>query len=266
VGVGPERREVIGGIVSVLPGAEPFSHPGGQTGVLLCHGFTGSPQSLRPWAQALAGAGHSVLLPRLPGHGTTWQEMNRTRWQDWYATVESALVELRSTCRTVVVGGLSMGAALALRLAEQRGDDVDGLLLVNPAVKAQDPRLRLLPALRHLLPSLPGIGSDIKKPGATELAYDRTPLQALYSLTRAWPALVADLPRVGQPVLLFRSAHDHVVPASSSALVLERISSADVTEILCEDSFHVATLDNDAERIEKESLAFVERIAARSLR
>jgi len=252
--------------VSVLPGAEPFSHDGGETGVLLCHGFTGSPQSLRPWAQSLAAAGHTVRLPRLPGHGTTWQEMNRTRWQDWYAGVEATLVELRAACRTVVVGGLSMGGALALRLAEQRGADVDGLLLVNPAVKAEDPRLRVLAVLRHVLPSLPGIGSDIKKPGSTELAYDRTPLQALYSMTRMWQGVVADLPRVGQPVLLFRSAHDHVVPASSSALVLARISSADVTEILCEDSFHVATLDNDAERIEKESLAFVERIAARSPR
>jgi carboxylesterase len=248
--------------VSVLPGAEPFSHDGGDVGVLLCHGFTGSPQSLRAWGQFFADAGYTVRLPRLPGHGTTWQEMNRTRWSDWYTTVEASLVDLRDTCRSVVVGGLSMGGALALRLAEQRPADVTALVLVNPAIKAEDPRLRLVPVLRHVVPALPGVGNDVKKPGVRELAYDRTPLQALHSMMQLWSLVVTDLPRVGQPILLLRSPQDHVVPASSSALVLARVSSGDVTEVLCQDSYHVATLDNDADRIHKESLAFVERVTA----
>jgi carboxylesterase len=246
--------------VPVLPGAEPFSHDGDDVGVLLCHGFTGSPQSLRPWAQALADAGHTVRLPLLPGHGTTWQDLNRTRWTDWYATVSASLDELTARCAKVVVGGLSMGGALALRLAEQRGPDVAGLVLVNPAVTAEDPRLRLLPVLQYLLPSLPGIGSDIKKPGTSELAYSRNPLRALHSLTRLWADVVPDLPRISQPLLLLRSVEDHVVPASSSALVLRQVSSADVQEVLCEDSYHVATLDNDAELITKQSLGFIDRI------
>ena len=74
----------------VIPGAEPFFHSGGNTGVLLCHGFTGSPASLRPWADHLATAGLTVSLPRLPGHGTTWQDMAHTRWEDWYAEVDRA--------------------------------------------------------------------------------------------------------------------------------------------------------------------------------
>ncbi len=248
--------------MSVLPGAEPFSHDGGNVGVLLCHGFTGSPQSLRPWAEALAAAGHTVRLPLLPGHGTRWEDLNRARWQDWYATVSAALDELVERCATVVVGGLSMGGALALRLAEQRGSQVSGLVLVNPAVSSEDSRLRVLPVLQLLLPSIPGIGSDINKPGVTELAYTRTPLRALHSMTRLWSGVVTDLPRVTQPLLLFRSPQDHVVPASSSALVLRQVSSADVTEVLAEDSFHVATLDNDAELIVAMSLAFIERVAA----
>lgn len=247
--------------MSVLPGAEPFSHDGGDVGVLLCHGYTGCPQSLRPWAQALAGAGYTVRLPLLPGHGTHWQDLNRTRWTDWYAAAASALDDLRGRCRNVVVGGLSMGGGLALRLAAQRGTDVAGLVLVNPAVTAEDPRLRLLPVLQYLLPSLPGIGSDIKKPGVTELAYSRNPLRALYSMTQLWADIVPDLPRVSQPLLLLRSLEDHVVPAASSALILRQVSSADVQEVLCEDSYHVATLDNDADLIIKQSLAFVERVA-----
>ena len=182
--------------VAVLPGAEPLHHDGGSVGVLLCHGFTGCPQSLRPWAEYLIAAGLSVSLPLLPGHGTTWQDMNRSRWPEWYATVDVALSQLRGRCETVVVAGLSMGGALALRLAEQRGADVAGLVLVNPAVKIEDPRLRVLPLLRFLLPSLPAIGGDIKKPGVTELAYERTPLQALHSMVAMYAAVAEDLPSV----------------------------------------------------------------------
>ena len=112
--------------VPVLAGAEPFTAEGDGLGFLLCHGFTGSPQGLRPWAQHLAGAGHTVSLPRLPGHGTSWQELNRTTWHDWYAAVDAAFVELRSRCDRVVVGGLSMGGALSLRLAQQHGEEQQG--------------------------------------------------------------------------------------------------------------------------------------------
>ena len=244
----------------VMPGAEPFTHDGGDTGVLLCHGFTGSPQSLRPWASALAGAGCTVRLPRLPGHGTTWQEMNRTRWPDWYATVDRALSELVARCDRVFVGGLSMGGALALRLAESRPADVAGLLLVNPAVTLGDPRLKALPVLKHLVPSLAGVGNDIAAPGQTELAYDRTPLKALHSFVTAMRDVARDLPQVTQPLLLMHSPQDHVVPVESSELVLARVSSKDVTERLLERSFHVATLDHDADVIEAESLAFVQRL------
>jgi carboxylesterase len=246
--------------VPVLPGAEPIAHDGDDIGVLLCHGFTGNPSSLAPWAQRLADDGRTVRVPRLPGHGTSWQEMNRTRWDDWYATVEAALVDLRAVCGQVVVGGLSMGGALALRLAEQRGGDVAGLVLVNPAVVLTDPRLRALPVLKHLVASIPGIGSDIAKPGSVELAYDRTPLKALHSSLQGYAQVVRDLPQVTQPLLLLHSPQDHVVPPKSSSTVLARVSSKDVTEVPLQRSFHVATLDHDADVIERTSSEFVLRV------
>lgn len=245
----------------VLPGAEPFSHDGDDVGVLLCHGFTGTPQSLRPWARALAEAGHSVRLPLLPGHGTRWQDLRTTGWDDWYATVSAALDELSGRCRVVVAAGLSMGGALALRLAVERGTDVAGLVLVNPAVRAEDPRLALLPVLKYAVASTPGISGDIKRPGVSELAYTRTPTRALHSLVRGWRALLPELPRVRQPLLVLRSAEDHVVPASSSALILREVSSDEAFEIVLTDSYHVATLDNDADRVVTESLAFADRLA-----
>jgi carboxylesterase len=251
--------------VPVRPGAEAFAHDGDDVGVLLCHGFTGNPSSLRPWAEHLAAAGRTVRLPRLPGHGTTWKEMGRTRWSDWYGEVETAFRELRARSRVVVVGGLSMGGALALRLAEQYGSGpagVNGLVLVNPAVKLEDRRLAAVPVIRWILPSLPPVGSDIKMEGSVEDAYDRIPPHALHSSLRFYRAVAADLPKVDQPLLLLRSPEDHVVPASSSAHILERVSSKDVTETLLPDSYHVATLDNDAQTIFDESLAFVGRLAA----
>jgi carboxylesterase len=246
--------------VAILPGAEPFSHDGSDVGVLLCHGFTGTPQSMRPWGEYLADRGFTVRVPLLPGHGRTWQEMNTTRWEDWYRFVDAAFREMHEACDRVVVGGLSLGGALALKLAQEHGPRISGLILVNPAVRAEDPRLRLLPILKHLVPSLGGIGNDVKKDGVTEQAYTRTPLKALHSQVIAWQTVVRDLPEVTQPVLLLRSTQDHVLPASSSALVLSRISSSDVTEILLEDSYHVATIDNDAPLIFDESAKFIERI------
>jgi len=249
--------------VAILPGAEPFDHDGSDVGVLLCHGFTGTPQSMRPWGEHLADRGYTVRIPRLPGHGTTWQEMNGTRWEDWYSCVDAAFRELHQTCERVVICGLSMGGALALQLAQEHGPRISGLVLVNPAVKYDDPRTLLLPVLKHVVGSLGGVGNDVKKEGVTELAYTRTPLKAFHSQMVAWQSIVRDLPEVTQPVLLLRSPQDHVVPASSSALILSRISSQDVTEILLEDSYHVATIDNDAQRIFDESAKFIERTTQR---
>ena len=119
----------------LMPGAEPYRHDGGEVGVLLCHGFTGSPQSLRPWGEYLAERGLSVSLPLLPGHGTRWQDMQLTGWQDWYAEVDRELRGLTARCRQVFVFGLSMGGALTLRLAARHSAAVSGIALVNPSVK-----------------------------------------------------------------------------------------------------------------------------------
>ncbi len=248
--------------MAVIPEAAPFQHDGGEVGVLICHGFTGSPASVRPWAEYLAEASFTVDVPLLPGHGTSWMDLNRTNWEQWYATVDSALTGLRARCSTVVVCGLSMGGTLALALAQRRPHDVDALILVNPAVVLTDPRLRLLPVLSRVLPSLPAIGNDINKPGMNEHAYDRTPLRALHSFARALHVVRAGLGGITQPTLLFRSPRDHVVPPVSSTVLMESVSSADLTQVVCADSYHVATLDYDAPRIFKGSVEFIERIAA----
>ncbi|MGW4391416.1 alpha/beta hydrolase [Streptomyces sp. NPDC004685] len=245
----------------VIPGAEPYRHEGGEVGVLLCHGFTGSPQSLRPWAEYLAERGLTVSLPLLPGHGTRWEDMQVTGWQDWYAEVDRALRELLDRCSQVFVFGLSMGAALALRLAAKHGDEVAGLVLVNPGNKVHGLAARALPVARHLVRSTKGIASDIAKEGSSEIGYDRVPLHAAHSLRNFFRIVDRELPQVTQPLVVLHSTQDHVVPPVDSARVLSRISSTDVEEILLEQSYHVATLDHDADRIFDESYAFIGRLA-----
>jgi carboxylesterase len=242
----------------VMPGAEAYAHDGGPTGVLLCHGFTGSPQSLRPWAEHLAGAGLSVSLPRLPGHGTTWQEMAGTRWEDWFAEVDRAFDELQSRCDEIFLMGLSMGGCLALRLAELRGSAVRGLVLVNPSVTADNKLLfALAPVLKLIVGSVKGIGSDIKKPLATEASYDRTPSKAAATLPGLWKSTQQHLSELTQPVLAYHSAEDHVVGPASLALLAARLRPGQLEIRELANSYHVATLDNDAGAIFAGSLEFV---------
>ena len=223
--------------------------------MLLCHGFTGSPRSMRPWAEHLTAEGFRVELPRLPGHGTNWPELNHTEWTDWYATVERAFLTLAGECEQVFVAGLSMGGALALRLAAQHGPRVAGLVLVNPCINVTDPRLKVI-RLLSALPSFPGIVNDIARPGQDEVGYDRLPLRALHSQTKLWADVRAHLGQVDQPVLVFASRVDHVVDPSSLALIRAGVTSAELEVVTLERSYHVATLDYDAEDIFRGSAGF----------
>lgn len=241
--------------------ARPELTGGRRIGVLLSHGFTGSPASIRPWGQALGELGYGVSVPRLPGHGTTWQDLNTHRFDDWYGEVARAFDALCLDHDAVVVGGLSMGGAITLRLAEEHPDRVSGLVMVNPAVATRRLDVKLLPVLKHVVPSFPGIADDIKKEGVSEGGYTRTPLKAIHSFMQAWPQIIADLGRVTCPVLLFRSTDDHVVDDSTRRLLLDGLGSSDVTDVTLHDSFHVATLDHDAPTIFDRSAEFVARVS-----
>lgn len=242
--------------MALLPGAEPFAADGGPVGVVLSHGFTGTPASMRPWADQLAAAGYTVRLPRLPGHGTTWQDANTTRWQDWYAEVERAYEQVSARCATVFAAGLSMGGTLVTRLAEVHGRAIAGLVLVNPAYATERFDARFARYLAWAVPSRPGIASDIKKPGVEESGYDRTPVKAFASLQQLWALTRAELPRVTAPILLYRSRQDHVVEPLSARLLQAGATGTTVREVVLEDSYHVATMDNDAPTIFAGSMEF----------
>lgn len=246
----------------VLPGAEPFSADGGPHGVLVLHGFTGSPQSMRGLAQAFADAGFAVELPLLPGHGTSPADLARTGWSDWSAAAEQALADLAARVDKVVVAGLSMGGSLTLWLA-MRHPELAGLVTVNPAVQPLDPSLL---DIIHVMQAdgaetMPGIGSDIADPEQHELAYTEVPLACLLSLNEAWAELGADLERIAVPTLVLSSPQDHVVPPTNSDALVAALAGP-VERVSLERSYHVATLDYDRDLIARRAVEFATKVTA----
>ena len=166
----------------IIEGAEPMSVDGGPVGVLVLHGFTGNPQSVRPLADAMAGAGHGVEMPLLSGHGTRVEDMLDTTWDDWSADAEAAYERLAGRSEKVVVAGLSMGGSLTCWLAT-RHPEICGLICINPAAQAHDAMREMVDAmLENGDEVMPGIGSDVADPDSPESAYPETPLRPLRSM------------------------------------------------------------------------------------
>lgn len=247
----------------VIPGHEAWSGGEGEVGILVIHGYTSSPYGMRSLAEGIAEAGFSVELPRLPGHGTRWQDLRSTTWRDWAREAIAALERLRARTRVQAVVGLSMGGTLALHLAETR-DDVAGLVLINPLLMSSRFLARLLPGLKLVVPTIPGLGNDIAKEGGDEQPYDRNPLESQASVLELGARVRADLSEVTCPLLVFTSRQDHVVEVENSALVLEGVSSGDTEQVWLERSYHVAQLDHDGPEIEERTIAFLRRVTAAS--
>ena len=254
----------MAGVTTPTSPTAPFHAPvpGSKVGVLLVHGFTGSPASMRPWAEDLHSRGYSVSLPLLPGHGTRWQDLNQTTYEDWFAEVEAAFAKLKAEHDQVAVCGLSMGGLLSIDLALEHPRDVAGLVVVNPGLNSERKDVKLLPLLKHVVPGFPAIGNDIKKPGVDEHAYPKTPLKAAHSMFQAMARVRDRLPEVTMPVLMLRSRTDHVLDPSSGRILMSRVSSRDLEEVVLEESYHVATLDNDAPLIFDRSASFIARVTS----
>lgn len=245
----------------LLPGAEPWSAEGGPAGALCLHGFTGNPSSMRGLAEAFAAAGFSVELPRLPGHGTTVEEMKGTRWADWTAEVQAAYQRLAARTERVVVAGLSMGGSLGLWTALHH-PEVAGLVLVNPATMPQPPEVMEMVhgMLAEGVDHMPGIGADIADPDVTESAYEETPLRPLASLVEDGLAAMVD--RYGEitcPLLLLTSPQDHVVDPGNGNFLAESYGGP-IERISLERSYHVATLDYDKDLIFDAAVTFGRKV------
>ncbi len=237
-------------MVAVMKDAEPFAFEGNDTGVLVIHGFTGSTQSMRYLGEGLHKRfGFSVIGPRLPGHGTSPDDMETTGYLDWVGEAEGALRELARRKKRVFVTGLSMGGALTLNLAARCPDIVGAIApIAAPAGILSDAIADVL-SLNPPPKRIPGIGSDIKAAGVKELAYEETPVACLREIS-VLISLTRDLlHRIVCPALVIQSREDHIVPAANAMEIVKAIRGDDIRLLWLNNSYHVATLDNDKDLI-----------------
>lgn len=243
-----------------IPNSAGFELSGGKIGVLVIHGFGGSPVSVRPWAQSFNNSGYSVSVPRLPGHGTNWQDLNSTAAADWFAVIEKSFTNLKAKSDHVFVAGFSNGGALALRLAQIRGSEIEGLMLLNPIIHDRRIFMKLLPIIRLFVPSLKSGPSDIAKPNPPIHSYRTTAMHALYSARKFWQIVERDLYLIDLPLMIGYSINDHVVDPENSETIIDNVMSVDIREIIFEKSFHNVSLDYDSEILNEESGQFIQDV------
>jgi carboxylesterase len=236
----------------VLPGAESYFHSGNSIGILICHGFNGTPQSMEYLGKKFADQGFTVYSIRLKGHGTHEEDMESSTYQDWMNNVEEGYCRLKQICRKVFVIGQSMGGALALDLAAKF--DCDGLITINAALLVPDYKpYRHLSAPRFIPDGKP----DINDPEAIEITYSQVPIKAINELLSLMDRVKNEVQRVTCPVLLFHSPEDHVVPEHCSYEIYHQVSSKDKNMISLTNSYHVASLDYDKDKILEAAISFM---------
>ncbi len=255
-------------MATLLPGADPWAAPGkGEregTGIVVLHGLTGNPRTSTPFAKVLNAQGFTVDVPRLPGHGTTWEDMALTSYRDWRDEAALALERLMQSCDRVFVTGLSMGGTIAIDLAWERPADIAGIIPINAPVM---PRKWLLskvePVIARLLKSLStsaaGMCENDSARPFDEMAYNRVPLKAAQSLLDQLPRIQKGLSEIRVPVLVAYSPEDHTVPSENSQELLNRVPGAEA--VVLANSYHLATVDLDADLLEERTVEFIDRIS-----
>jgi carboxylesterase len=234
-----------------------------KTGVLVIHGFTSNPLSMKFYAEKLAKAGFNVECPLLPGHGTKWQDLNRVKYQKWIAVLEESIIKLKKRTENIFVAGLSMGGTLSCRLSETH-PEIKGTILINPALLLyKEWRMPFLPIVKYFkeyeLLDKEGVRGDLKDPKVAEDHYDRDPLNGAYELYRLIKVTRKNLIEINSPVLFFQSIVDHVVPPQASKYIYERISSKEKKILTLKNSYHVATLDYEKAFIAEKSIEFIKK-------
>ena len=231
-----------------------------HVGVLLVHGFTGSPASMRPWGEFLHSKGYTVRVPLLPGHGTRPEDLNKVKWQEWPAKVEFELSELRKSCDVIFLVGLSMGGGTVLNVAASHNEILAGVILVNPMIHVKGVPVELAFFLSRLQKMRTSVGDDIKRPGITEWGYDALPTRGVYQLLKMLRITRRNLKNITVPVQLFHSVEDHTLPVTNTEIILDEIGSLNKSRIELVNSYRVATMDCDQELIFQNSLTFIESL------
>ncbi|AKU92293.1 alpha/beta hydrolase [Vulgatibacter incomptus] len=248
---------------------DPFSLGEGDDGVLLLHGFSGSPFELRPLAEALAEGGFRCLCPLLPGHGRDWERLAHVGENEWLAVADEALEGLRAAgCKRLFVVGFSMGGALAIRLASGRGRSIAGLALLAPALSLHGSSQLYRSIFRQrwatrLWPWVSKGAGDIQDRNVVIPGPPRIPTSAASTLDRVIRGAHEALPGVETPAIVLWGAHDRVVPRSAARVAAERIGSGPARLVVLPRSAHQLALDYDRLTVATEVAGFFGQISGR---
>jgi carboxylesterase len=229
-----------------------------KVGIIFVHGFTGSPISMRPWADYFHSRGYSVSVPLLAGHGTQPSDLNRVKWHLWPEKVEEELEWMHSQGMTVFIFGLSMGGGTTLNVSIKHSSSIAGIVLVNPMIHVKFIPPQVAWFLSRFIKERDSVGDDIKKPGITEHGYDSLPAVGVYELLKMLSYTRKRLHDVTVPLMLFHSKDDHTLPVSNTEIIMKGVGSIPKQRIELVNSYHVATLDYDQEIIFENSLIFVQ--------
>jgi carboxylesterase len=244
--------------MSPQPEPQPFFLKAGSTGILMIHGFTGSPPAMRLVGEYLQERGITVSAPLLPGHGTAPEDLNRTTWRDWAGHVDGALTELQQSCATSFVAGQSLGSLLAIHLAANR-PELTGAILYSPAVKVADWRIHLMPLVKHVVSQLPKPPDEFTDPQAYERiwAYETYPARAVHETAKMMARARADLPEVRCPVLVIYSTIDEAIHPDSAPYTYEHLGSEQKEIVALHDSGHVLTVDSEWRTVAERTHDFI---------
>jgi carboxylesterase len=257
---------------------------GGTVGFLLVHSLGGTPVELRLVAHGLARRGHTVNCCQLAGHCGTPEELRRSNWRQWYASVEAAHDRLREHCDIIFAGGQSMGGILALHLAQNRAAEVDGLLLYAPTFRLDGWAMPWYLALLHLIRPTPlNLKIDLVEREPFGLKDERvralvvksmqagdssqagsyvTPMRALANFNQLVSVVKRNLSRVQQPTLIVHPRNDDMA-SIKNAQYLQRYLGGLVDTVILENSYHIVTLDQQRHIVVGRTVEFVDWIVER---
>lgn len=246
----------------IISSAEPFFLPGGKTGCLVIHGFTGTPKEMRWFAEYLNKKGYTVLGIRLPAHATQPEDMLRVRWWDWVASVEDGLNILAGCTKDQFVMGLSMGGILSLITAAHF--KVKGAVAVStPYSLPADPRLKFIKLLQWVMPRVSKGKSDFRNKATEKIHVDYPyyPTRSIIQLMGLFREMQDSIPRIKVPILLAQSHGDKGIPAESMDTIYRNLKTRDKTKLWVEDSGHVVIREPDREIVFKAASDFIKRLS-----
>jgi carboxylesterase len=244
----------------ILPGSEPVFIKGSEIGILLLHGFTGSPYEMKELGIYLSSKSYTISIPLLKGHGTSPKDLNKCTWYDWFEDAKQALFDLRKSCKTIIVAGLSTGATLALHLAAHY--QVEAVAAFSPALFLKQKLTRILPYFPLIYPySNKKNGPDIfdEQARAKAITYNKIPLKAVRQALELYAHLKMDLPEIYVPTLIIQAEKDHVVQMKSAQWIYDHISSKEKQFLKLQKSYHVITLDIEKKIVFRETAQFIEK-------